>query len=187
MTIGGIAAPLLYTSATQVSCIVPYDVAPGAPADVVVTYGTDVSTATAMNVVDATPGVFTLDSSGTGQGAILNIAIAGDSTVTYSVNGASNAAPKGSMVAIYLTGFGQTSPAGDETQFISGTVAPVLPVSVTVGGQPASNVQAAAPVGGVPGFLQVNATLPPTVTGTVPVVVTVGTASSQARVTMVIK
>jgi uncharacterized protein (TIGR03437 family) len=193
VTIDGATAPLIYASAGQVSCIVPYAVTSGTSVDVVVTYGADVSDPASVNVVDADPGIFTLNSSGTGQGAILNIAVAADSTVSYSVNGASNAAAKGSMVAIYLTGFGQTNPPGDETQFIpvSGTpVVPVGAVSVTIGGQPATGVAAAAPAGSVPGFLQVNATLPAaniTAGSAVPVVVSIGSAQSQARVTMAVK
>ena len=190
VTIDGSTAPLIYASATQVSCIVPYSVPSGTAVNVIVTYGANASPSLAVNVVDADPGIFTLDSSGTGQGAILNIAVAADSTLSYSVNGASNAAAKGSIVAIYLTGFGQTNPAGDETRFISGSVVPLGAVSVTIGGQPATGVAAAAPIGSVPGFLQVNATVPAaniTAGPAVPVVVSIGSAQSQARVTMAVK
>jgi uncharacterized protein (TIGR03437 family) len=51
-------------------------------------------------------------------------------------------------------------------------------------------VAAAAPIGSVPGFLQVNATLPTaniTAGPAVPVVVSIGSAQSQARVTMAVK
>jgi uncharacterized protein (TIGR03437 family) len=190
VTIDGGAAPLLYASASQVSCIVPYSVSSGTSVNIVVTYGKNASAPVAVNVLDADPGIFTLDSSGTGQAAVLNIAVAADSSVSYSLNGASNAAAKGSMVAIYLTGFGQTTPGGDETQFISGAVAPLAAVSVTIGGQPATGVVAAAPLGSVPGFLQVNATLPAagiTAGSAAPLVVSIGTATSQARVTMAVK
>jgi uncharacterized protein (TIGR03437 family) len=190
VTVDGGAAPLLYASASQVSCIVPYSVTSGTSVNIVVTYGTNASAPVAVNVVDADPGIFTLDSSGTGQAAILNIAIAADTTVSYSLNGASNAAAKGAMVAIYLTGFGQTTPSGDETQFISGAVTPLAAVSVTIGGLPATGVVAAAPIGSVPGFLQVNATLPAagiTAGSAVPLVVSIGTETSQARVTMAVK
>jgi uncharacterized protein (TIGR03437 family) len=94
------------------------------------------------------------------------------------------------MVAIYLTGFGQTTPPGNETQFISGSVVPVGAVSVTVGGVPATGIVAAAPIGSVPGFLQVNATLPATgitAGSAVPLVVSIGTAQSQARATLAVK
>lgn len=190
VSIGGATAPLLYTSASQVSCIVPYSLTSGTSVNVVVTYGTNASAPAAVNVVDADPGIFTLDSSGTGQAAVLNIAVAADSTVSYSLNGASNAAAKGSLVAIYLTGFGQTTPGGVEDQFITGAVVPVAAVSVTIGGQPATGIAAAAPVGSVPGFLQVNAAVPAaniTAGPAVPLVVALGAAQSQARVTIAVK
>ncbi len=94
---------------------------------------------------------------------------------------------------IYATGFGQTSPAGDETSLITavgGPVTPVATVTVSIGGQNAPVMAAQAPLGSVPGVLQINATVPTTglTSGnTVPVLVTVGTATSQARVTMAVK
>ena len=59
VTIDGGAAPLLYASATQVSCIVPYSVTSGTSVDVVVTYGASASPPVAVNVVDTDPGIFT--------------------------------------------------------------------------------------------------------------------------------
>jgi uncharacterized protein (TIGR03437 family) len=198
ITIDGQAAPLLYTSANQASCIVPYAVAAksGSQVDLVVTYDGTASTAFPVNVVDADPGMFSIDSSGTGQGAILNFnPVTGD----YTVNGPSNAALKGSTVVLYLTGFGAVTcvdatgsacpAAPDETLLVSGTVTPSASVGVTIGGQAATVLAAVAPVGSVAGLLQVNATLPSTMTAgnAVPVVVSVGAAHSQSRVTMVVK
>jgi uncharacterized protein (TIGR03437 family) len=189
---------LLYTSATQASCIVPYAVAAksGTPVDLVVTYDGTASTAFQVNVVDADPGTFSIDSSGTGQGAILNFnSVSHD----YTVNSSSNAALKGSTVVLYLTGFGAVTcvdatgsvcpPAPDETLLVSGTVTPSASVGVTVGGQAATVLAAVAPVGSVAGLLQVNVTLPSTMTAgnAVPVVVSVGAAHSQSRVTMAVK
>jgi len=70
-------------------------------------------------------------------------------------------------------------------------VTPVLPVSVAIDGITAQLVGAGyqAPVGSVPGVLQINATVPAGVTArnTVPVVVTVGGFTSQGKVTMAVK
>src|SRR6185312_1499498 len=196
--IDGHAAPLLYASATQVSCIVPYAVAAknGAAINLVLTYNGIASAPFSVNVVDADPGIFTLDSSGVGQGAILNYnATTGD----YTVNSGTNAATSGSIVVIYATGFGAitcvTSPAGacsaapDETLLVSGTITPVGTVNVSIGGQTATVQGAVAPFGSVPGLLQINVTVPAGIAANsaVPVVVLVGGASSQARVTMAIK
>jgi uncharacterized protein (TIGR03437 family) len=199
VTIDGTPAPLLYTSSTQVSCIVPYAVAlkSGTPVDLVLTYNSLSSGAFPVNVVDADPGVFTVNASGTGQGAILNFnATTGD----YTVNSSSNAAAKGGTVVIYITGFGATVcansltsacvPFANETNLIAGTVTSVAAVTVSIDGQAATVQGAASPIGSVPGVLQINTTVPLTTKAgnAVPVIVSIGpTAKSQLRVTMVVK
>jgi uncharacterized protein (TIGR03437 family) len=196
VTIDALPAPILYTSANQVSCIAPYGLVTdigGAAVNLVLTYNSIASTPFPVNIVAADPGVFSMNESGTGQGAILNFnSTSGD----YTVNSSTNAAVKGNIVVIYVTGYGQTNPAGDETTLIAaGTpVVPVAAVSVTIGGLAATVQAAQAPVGSVAGVLQINVVVPLTVTSgnTVPVLVTVtptgGTAvSSQAKVTMAVK
>ncbi|HTP34728.1 MAG TPA: IPT/TIG domain-containing protein [Candidatus Acidoferrales bacterium] len=203
VTIDGNPAPILYTSPTQVSCIVPHAVSakvktPAITVNLVVNY-VSASQPQAVTVVAADPGVFTTDASGAGQGAVLNInSITGNMTV----NSATSPATKGSAVAIYITGFGTTqcvdgtapnlcNPAATEANLVSGVVTPVLPVSVAIDGITAQLVGAGyqAPVGSVPGVLQINATVPAGVTArnTVPVVVTVGGFTSQGKVTMAVK
>ena len=112
---------------------------------------------------------------------------------------ASNAAAKGSTVVIYMTGYGSTTCAdlptitcivnADETSMIAGNVTPTAAVNVTIDGQTATVLGAAAPIGSVPGVLQVNVTVPATAKAgnAVPVVVSVGSAKSQSRVTMCVK
>jgi uncharacterized protein (TIGR03437 family) len=198
VTINGLPAPLLYTSATQVSCIVPYAIAAqsGNAVSLVLTYSGTPSTPFSVNVVDTDPGIFTLDASGVGQGAILNF---NSTTGNYTVNAATNAATAASTVVIYATGFGvitcvstatsTCTPTPDETQLVAGTVIPAAAVSVTIGGQTAIVQAALAPIGSVPGLLQINVTVPAGIaaSGIVPVIVTFGAASSQSRVTMALK
>jgi trimeric autotransporter adhesin len=208
VTIDGVDAPLLYTSANQVGCIVPFSVAKksGSKVDLSVTYNSIAVVApTKVNVVDANPGLFTMDSSGQGQGAILNVSPTG----AYSINSSTIPAVKGSTLAVlYLTGYGSTTctdiaaTASDpgsacnakatELNLISGAVSPILPVSVTIDGQPAPGALAQAPAGSVPGLMQVNVPVPAGVKpGNVTVVVTLGSGntqySSQAKVTMAVK
>ena len=162
-----------------------------------VTYGTK-SPDQPVTVVAADPGIFTTDASGTGQGAVLNInATTGDMTV----NSSTNPALKGSPIAIYITGFGTTNcvdgtapnvcnPAATEANLIAGIVTPKLPVAVTIDGVTAQLVgNPQEPLNSVPGVLQINATVPAGIKAgnAVPVVVSVGTASSQAKVTMAVK
>jgi uncharacterized protein (TIGR03437 family) len=203
IAIDGNSAPILYTSPTQVSCIVPLAVAPGTASaskvNLVVTYnGVAAATPFKVNVAATNPGIFTVGPSG--QGAILNI----NTSVTpndYSVNGAKNTAPPGSWVAIYATGFGATtctsaagstcdSPAPTESQFVGGgVVTPAGAVTVTIGGQTVTSPVAVVPVGSVIGLLQINAQVPANVTpgSAVPVVISVGGVASTGVATMAVK
>jgi uncharacterized protein (TIGR03437 family) len=133
----------------------------------------------------AIPGVFTLDASGAGQGAILNY---NTTTGDYTINGTGTAATKGSTVVLYATGFGQTAPAGQEDQLIVTPSTPTGQLGLTIGGQTAVVQGSVTPVGSVPGVLQVNATVPSTVASgnAVPVILSIGGVNSQT-VTMVVK
>lgn len=178
---GGYPAPLLYSSATQVSAIVPYEVAGTGTTSLTIQYQGMQSTPMTVPVLDSLPGIFTSGALGYGQGAIVNQ----DGTVNSSQNGAQ----PGSVVSIYATGAGQTNPSsGDGT--ITGNVlaTPQLPVTVQISGEAAQVLYAGAAPGEPAGVLQVNAQIPSDVPrGTnVSVVITVGTANSQAGVTVAI-
>jgi uncharacterized protein (TIGR03437 family) len=182
----GQPAPLIYTSAYQTNLIVPYEVAGKTSTVMQVTYaaaaGTLQTSAWTLPVVAAAPGVFTVDSTGIGQGAIVNQ----DGTV----NSAANPAARGSVVSIYATGEGQTSPAGVTGSVTgSGLKTPLLPVTITIGGIGATVQYAGSAPASVAGLLQVNAVVPPGISAgpAVPVLVTVGKIPSQAGVTIAVK
>jgi uncharacterized protein (TIGR03437 family) len=173
----GTAAPIIYASATQTSVMVPYGVAGRATTTIVVEYSGVQSTALTYSVVAAAPGVYTLNAQGTGPGAILN--------QDFSINGVANPEKLGNVIAIYMTGEGQTIPAGADGVVIPAVASalkhPVLPVSVTIGGVDAPVLYSGSAPGLISGVMQVNVTIPLTApTGTQPVVVTVGTAKSQS-------
>jgi uncharacterized protein (TIGR03437 family) len=71
----------------------------------------------------------------------------------------------------------------------SPAVVPLVAPTVTIGGQSAVVLGAQAPQGSVPGLIQINAVVPATLQAApaAPVVVTVGSASSQAGLTMAVK
>jgi uncharacterized protein (TIGR03437 family) len=130
----------------------------------------------------AEPGVFTVDSTGTGLGAIVNQ----DGTV----NGAVNPAARGSVVSIFATGEGQTSPPGVTGSVTgSGLKTPLQQVTVAIGGIGATVQYAGSAPGSVAGLLQVNAVVPAGVSpgSAVPVIVSVGGISSQAGATIAVK
>jgi uncharacterized protein (TIGR03437 family) len=185
ITINGTPAPILYTSANQVAVIVPYTVL-GPTVTILATYNSLQSQPFALTWAETNPGVFTLDSSGRGAGAILNY---NSATNDYSLNSANNAAKKGDTVVIYVNGMGATNSLVANTLIpASPPVNPLATPSVTIGGQAAAVLAAVSPVGSVPGLLQLNVTVPAnSPTGNVPVVVSFGTNDSQAGVTIAVK
>jgi uncharacterized protein (TIGR03437 family) len=157
--------------------MVPYGVAGRVTTTIVVEYSGVQSTALTYSVVVAAPGVYTLNAQGTGPGAILN--------QDYSVNGQSNPEKRGNIIAIYMTGEGQTNPGGVDGLVIPAVASalkhPILPVSVTIGGIDAPVLYSGSAPGLISGVMQVNVTIPLAApVGTQPVVVTVGTAKSQS-------
>jgi uncharacterized protein (TIGR03437 family) len=190
---GTIAAPLTYVSATQINCVAPYEIQPETPYYIEVNYlgqaSSDVfafyPTTTGLNANNT--GIFTATGTGTGQAAALNS--------DNSPNTTSDPASAGSIVQVWMTGEGQTSPAG-----VTGSVTcssgcattsqipkPLLPVTATVGGQPATVSFYGEAPGLVAGVMQVNLFIPPnTPSGAVSLSVTVG-SSTQAGITIAVK
>jgi uncharacterized protein (TIGR03437 family) len=107
-----------------------------------------------------------------------------------SINGAANPAARGSTISIYATGEGQTAPAGVTGSVSTGSgTKPLVPVTVKIGGLDAVVQYAGSSSGLVAGVLQVNAVVPGSIApGTaVPVMVSVGGASSQQGVTIAVR
>jgi len=160
----GLPATLVYVTATQMAATVPYTVA-GLPRTTLVIKSNGASSIPVSLVVTAArPAIFTANASGTGQAAALNQ----DNTV----NGASNPALAGSVVALYGTGGGTLT--ADSPPRLS------LPVSASVGGLPAPVYYAGIAPGLVQGAMQINVQIPDGITPgpAVPVMLTVGDAPS---------
>ena len=153
VTFGGIAAPLTYVSANQINAIVPYGVAGGKTANVVVTCYAQSTAAFSVPILDTSPAIFTATQNGTGQGAILNVDPMNPyapSSITY--NSATNPAPRGFAVVMYATGTGAWNPAIPDGELALNTVNPMCtvpvpyfpectqlvnqPLSLTIGGKP---------------------------------------------------
>lgn len=177
----GIPAPILYLSAGQANVIVPYAMEGRASAQLTVEYNGASTAPLSVPVADCAPGIYSMDGSGQGPGAIVNE----DATL----NSPANPAAQGSIVALYGTGEGQTAPGGIDGQLATQTLpAPRRAVSVTVGGQPVTDVlySGAAP-GEVAGMLQVNFRVPTGLpAGNLPVVLQVGNAVSQGGLTIAV-
>ena len=132
------------------------------------------SRVTTLPVAPTAPGIFTANSTGSGQAAALNQ----DGTL----NSASNPAQVGSVITLYATGEGQTSPGGVDGKLATGSTLPmpVQTVNVTIGGLPAVvNYAGAAPTL-VAGLMQINVQIPSgfAAASAIPVVVQVGGVNS---------
>jgi uncharacterized protein (TIGR03437 family) len=178
----GNPAPIVYVFGTQSAAIVPYAVAGKQSTQVQVEYQGVKSTAFTIPVAAAVPGLFSADSSGTGQGAIFNQ----DSTP----NSVSNPADPDSIVVFFGTGEGQTVPPG-----VDGKVAtevfpkPAVIPTVTIGGLPTDPLlyYGAVPFQ-VAGLFQINAKVPAALkTGNHEVIVSFGAAKTQQRFTVAVK
>ncbi|MGO9896755.1 MAG: BACON domain-containing protein [Bryobacteraceae bacterium] len=189
VSFNGYAAPLIYVSQTQINCVVPYEVAALVNPFVQVTYAGQASNAYSLSAGATAPGIFTQNGQGSGPGAVLN--------TSGTVNGPGSPAAKGSAIVIYMTGEGQTSPAG-----VTGSVTavntsskgpltpqPLLLVAVTIGGQPATVQFYGEAPGLVAGVMQVNVIVPAAASSGVPnaLVVSVGGNPSQTGVTVAVQ
>jgi uncharacterized protein (TIGR03437 family) len=178
----GRPAPLVYVSSTQLSAVVPYEIAGQTSTQVQVTWQGLASNAVTVSVANAAPGIYTLNASGSGPGAVLN----SDGTV----NSASNPAKAGTYVFVYGTGEGQTNPAG-----VDGTLdgfpapRPTQTVTAAIGGIDANVEYAGGVAGLVAGVWQANLLIPQGVTSgdAVPLVINMGGATTQTGLTIAVQ
>jgi uncharacterized protein (TIGR03437 family) len=176
-----VAAPILYTSATQLGAVVPFGT-PGPIVQVQVMYQGQMSDRFSMPVTPASPAIFAADGTGGGQGAILN--------EDTSPNNWDNPADPGSIVVMYATGGGVTDPPSEDGKITSDLPypKPLLPVQVFIDNQPAEVLYAGAAPGIVQGVLQINARIPPGVSeGGVTVTIQVGDTLSPNTIMLVVR
>jgi trimeric autotransporter adhesin len=162
-----------------VNAIVPYEVA-GQAAATVQLVDVGVSAVWSIPVGPAEPGIFTDNSIGAGQAAVLN--------QDNSVNGPNQPAGRGSVIQIWATGIPVQGA-------VDGSIAPgpvfnaTPPVSVLIGGVSAI-VQYAGPAPGeVAGMVQVNAIVPENApTGSaVPIILEAAGQQSQTTATIAVQ
>jgi uncharacterized protein (TIGR03437 family) len=156
----GKSATIFYIGSGQINALTPANLAPNSTTQISITLAGATVVTFPSNVVSAMPAIFAVGS-GIGQAAAINE----DGTV----NSASNPVARGSIITVYATGQGQDMSA----------------VSLTIGGYSAA-LQYAGPAPGFQGLMQINAEVPGgfLAPGILPVVLSVGTASSQDGVTI---
>jgi uncharacterized protein (TIGR03437 family) len=123
VSVNGFAAPLFFASPNQINFQVPARAIDNS--GVVVTTAAGQSAAYPLDTggIISAPGMFTLDSSGCGQGAILNVAPDGG----VSLNSPSNSASPGNFISIYGTGEGDVN-----HQLADGAPAPNSPLAKAI-------------------------------------------------------
>jgi uncharacterized protein (TIGR03437 family) len=186
VSFNGVNAPITFTSATQVSAIVPYSMPIGGTADIAVTYQEQTLTAAAVPVTAAAPAIFTLNSTGSGQAAAIN--------QNNTINGTATPAASGSVITFYVTGEGLTNPTGVDGKTATDPLPkPILGAFVTLAGQTVPITYIGGAPGLVAGVMQVNVRIPFGLIRTfasgpvaVPVLIAVGNFVSQPNVTVAI-
>ncbi|HEV3197873.1 MAG TPA: TIGR03118 family protein [Bryobacteraceae bacterium] len=185
VTFNGTAAPVLSASAAETKVIVPYELAGSTTASIVLTYN-GATVAFQAQVAPAAPGLFTADLSGSGPLWVFR---------TDDGPG-SSAVARGSSVLLFATGEGSTNPPGQDGAVTAdsndtpGPVLrmPVLPVSLTIGGQPATVTHAYSARGSISAVMEIEVVVPQSApTGTAPVVLTVNGVNSQQGATVAVR
>ncbi len=151
VVVGGIFAPLLYVSPTQVNFLMPANLLPGSTT-VTLVRDSAATPASAITLLDAAPALF-----------VVNSLIAAEHTDGSLISTSAPANP-GEVIVVYCTGLGRTNP-----RQIDGAVpvsaAPILlmgQLQVLLDGQaaPTQDILYAGITPGFPGLYQINVRLP---------------------------
>ncbi len=152
-TMGNTDVPLFFSSSGQVNAQVPFDLPAHSATQLVVKVGNSFTVPETINLAASQPGVFTINQSGSGPGAILD--------AKFVLVSAQNPAKPGDVIQVFATGLGQTNPVAR-----SGERSPSSPPATVVKTVTATVDGINAPVhfaGLAPGFVglyQVNVQIP---------------------------
>ena len=169
-------------TATQINVFVPYELSGATSTQVIVDVDSVMSAPITVPVAASAFGLSTADSSGSGQGAIFN------QDGTY--NSHSNPASRGSIVTLFGTGEGVTSPALPDGALVISTPYSMTqaPVTVMFGDQTATIQYAGAAPFLPTGVFQINATIPSGVSpGDLPITVSIAGISTTRTVTVAVQ
>ena len=173
LTLGGAAvvvngtlnAPLFYVSSGQINAQLPFETPAGTA-----TLSVNGSSPVSFPVAATAPGIVVY---GSNRAVVINR--------DGAVNSPERPAAGNTVVTVYMTGQGAVNPPVPTGTSAPGNPLsrPVAPVTATIGGQPAEVKFAGLTPGGV-GLFQVNLLVPPSATGDLPLVVSVGGVASNA-------
>ena len=184
LQVNGVAAPLFFVSPGQINFMLPWEVLGLTEAPLTVTSGSVESGSQTLSLAPFNPGIFAINSTGTGQGAVLVAATGVLAAPSGSVSGrAAQPVDPGEFISIFCTGLGAVTnpPATGVAAAADPLSATIAAVSVTIGGIPAT-VSFSGLTPGFVGLYQVNVRVPDDApTGdAVEVVLTIGGINSNA-------
>ncbi len=172
------SVPLFFAGGGQLNIQVPWELEGQAQAMLSPTIAGITYRAVIVNIAPYAPGIYTMDGTGRGQGAVVNVTNGQIAAPGGSIAGSrTSAAAKGDFLTIYCTGLG-----GVTIRPTSGGAAPLSPLSHTKATVTASIDGVATPVSfagltpGAIGLYQVNVQVPAGVPSgdAVPLVISVG-------------
>ena len=152
--IGGLAAPLLYVSPTQINAQVPLELAGSTLTTVQVLLNGVSGPGAVLTMSPTGPGIFAVNQAGTGRGAVLHSSSHGAVT-------SSDPARPSEFLEVYMNGLGATTPSVGTGQAASSNPVSVavLQPTATLGGV-AARVSFAGLAPGFVGLYQVNIEVP---------------------------
>ncbi len=132
---GSIPAPQYFGSPTQSNIQIPWELAGTSDASLTVQIGNTVSEAATVPLAEFSPGIFSMDQSGAGQGAVL---ISGTASLAAPLGFNPNSRPvsRGEFLEIFATGLGAATntPASGSPASGNPVSESITTPSVTVGG-----------------------------------------------------
>ena len=161
----------------QINAQLPFECPTGGTTPLTIIAGGQTSAAYSLGLAAGSPGVFTVNSAGTGDGVVLH----GDNSL---VN-AGNPAKGGEQIVMYCTGLGATNPSFATGAPATASNKTVNPVTVSIGGQAAAVVYSGLSVG-FAGLYQINVIVPSALTGSQPLIVSELGVASRAGVTLAV-
>ncbi len=182
----GTPVPLLSVATGEVRAMVPFELDGATSTTDQLEYLGQKSAPVSLRVAPAQPGIFTTDLSGKGQVVATFYEPGG---TLPSQNKPGSGAPRGGILAFFITGGGQLIPSGRTGSIRGGTGLLKLPVQATIGGKNAEVLYAGAAPGLQEGVSQLNLRVPmDSPTGdAIPIAVTVNGTTSPAGPTAAIK
>jgi trimeric autotransporter adhesin len=160
--LGNSPLPLIYVGPGQINAQVPNGIAPNSAQTLLIQRGSTFSVPRQIIVADALPAIYTTNSQGTGQGAIL-IASTGLLAAPSGMFPGSRPVAAGEYLSVYCSGLGALSNAPADGEPAPSTPPFAVTIStpvVTVGGVNATLVSYSGLAPGLVGLYQVNVQLP---------------------------